>query len=72
MKIHLPNFIPSTIPVAAMVCIARWDVGSGDMLIAWLAIIMLGLLALTGLADIMANHYRGKLKPAPWIEPTHR
>jgi len=55
-----------------MVCIARWDVGSGDMAVAWLAIIMLGLLALTGLADIIANHYRGKLKPAPRIEPTHR
>lgn len=57
--VHLPNFLPSTLPVAAMIIVARWFYC--DMVIAWLSVGMLGLHALCGIADIMANHYRAKL-----------
>jgi hypothetical protein len=60
-RVHLPNFLPSTIPVLAMIFVGWWDKGTGDMVIAWFGIGMLVLLALTGVADIMANHYREKL-----------
>lgn len=58
-RINLPNFLPSTLPVAAMAIIARWFYC--DTVIACLSVTMLGLHALSGLADIMANHYRAKL-----------
>jgi uncharacterized membrane protein YcfT len=58
-RIHLPNFLLASILCGEMIAIARWS--WCDMAIAWLTLIMLSVLALTGLADIMANHYREKL-----------
>lgn len=58
-NVHLPNFLPGTLPTAAMIIIARWFYC--DMVIAWLSVTMLGLHALCGVADVMANHYRAKL-----------
>jgi len=57
--VNLPNFLPSTLPVAAMVCVARWS--EYDAVIAWWSMGMLILHAIVGLCDIMANHYLKKL-----------
>lgn len=58
-SVDLPNFLPSTLPVAFTVCVARWT--ECDPAIAWWSIGMLVLHAVVGVCDIMANHYRKKL-----------
>lgn len=60
LRCCLPNFFWSLPCVVMMVCIARWCYC--DMVIAWLSVVMICLLMLVGLCDIVANHFRSKLR----------
>lgn len=52
----LPNFLPATIPIAFAIFMQE-KYRSGDELLAGMMIALIGIHALTGLADIMANHF---------------